>query len=174
MIHGRFDSQSAAELRDPARGLPVGEDRGERTLGPALGADSIRSGIRAGVVGSLAVAWRSRAGTTGRPACAATVAYVSNFVLMGIMALSGATLTMPGIAGLVLTIGTAIDSTVVIYERIRETPRGRCRARDPRLQQALLDDPRRQHHEPDHRARALYQYGTGPIKGFAVTLSIRL
>jgi preprotein translocase subunit SecD len=92
------------------------------------------------------------------------------------MALSGATLTMPGIAGLVLTIGTAIDGTVVIYERIREElrlgklPRGAIRTGFDKAFWTILDA----NTTNLITALVLYQYGTGPIKGFAVTLSIGL
>jgi preprotein translocase subunit SecD len=178
-IQGHFDSKSAADLAVILRAgsLPIPmKIEEERTLGPALGADSIRNGIRAGLVGSLLVitfaCWYYRlAGVY------ATVALLCNFVmLMGIMALSGATLTMPGIAGLVLTIGTAIDGTVIIYERIREElrlgklPRAAIRTGFDKALWTILDA----NITNLITAVVLYEYGTGPIKGFAVTLSIGL
>jgi Cu/Ag efflux pump CusA len=81
---------------------------------------------------------------------------------MGVMSLFQATLTLPGIAGIVLTIGMAVDANVIIFERIREELRAgktpRAVDRD-RLQQGVLDDHGRQHHDADHRARAV-QFGT--------------
>src|SRR5690606_32810477 len=122
-IHGRFSSQDAADLsvilRAGSLPIPVQIEE-ERTVGPALGAESIRRGVNASIMGLALVAafaiWYYRlAGVY------ATIALIANLImLIGIMSMTRATLTMPGIAGLVLTLGMAIDANVIIYERIRE------------------------------------------------------
>jgi preprotein translocase subunit SecD len=97
-------------------------------------------------------------------------------MIVGLMGMFGATLTMPGIAGLVLTVGMAIDGNVLIFERIREelrrgkTPRAAIRAGFSRALLPILDG----NITTMITALVLYQYGTGPIKGFAVTLAIGL
>jgi len=176
-IHGRFSSQDAADLsvilRAGSLPIPVQIEE-ERTLGPALGADSIRAGINASIVGLLFVAgfsiWYYRlAGVY------ATIALVANLImLIGIMTMTRATLTMPGIAGLVLTLGMAIDANVIIYERIREelvvgkSPRAAIKTGFNKALWTILDAQI----TTLLTALVLYQYGTGPIKGFAVSLSI--
>lgn len=176
-IHGRFSSQDAADLavilRAGSLPIPVQIEE-ERTVGPALGAETVRRGVNASIVGLLLVAafvvWYYRlAGVY------ATAALVANAVmLLGLMSMFGATLTMPGIAGLVLTLGMAIDANVIIYERIREelaagkAPRGAIRTGFDKALWTILDAQI----TTLLVALVLYQYGTGPIKGFAVSLSI--
>ena len=176
-IHGRFSSQDAADLsvilRAGSLPIPVQIEE-ERTVGPALGAETIRRGVNASIVGLLLVAafavWYYRlAGVY------ASIALVANMImLIGIMSMSGATLTMPGIAGLVLTLGMAIDANVIIYERIREelnfgkSPRAAIRTGFNKALWTILDAQI----TTLLVALVLYQYGTGPIKGFAVSLSI--
>ena len=95
-------------------------------------------------------------------------------MIIGILSLLGATLTLPGIAGIVLTVGIAVDSNVLIYERIREEVRaGRSpiSAIDAGFARALGDHPRLQHHHL-HCRRSAVLLGSGPVRGFAVTLGI--
>ena len=176
-IHGRFSSRDAADLavilRAGSLPIPVQIEE-ERTVGPALGADSIRRGINASILGLLLVAgfaiWYYRlAGVY------ATIALVANLImLIGVMSMTRATLTMPGIAGLVLTLGMAIDANVIIYERIREellvgkSPRAAIRTGFNKALWTILDAQI----TTLLVALVLYQYGTGPIKGFAVSLSV--
>lgn len=148
----------------------------ERTVGPSLGADSIRDGLRAGIVGVIAVIavmliYYRRAGIN------ATLALILNAVIL-IAALSyfGATLTLPGIAGVILTIGMAVDSNVLIFERIREELRaGKAviAAVDAGFAKAFLTiiDT---HVTTIVSCAFLFIFGTGAVKGFAVTLLIGL
>jgi preprotein translocase subunit SecD len=178
-IEGRFTPQEAADLavvlRSGSLSLPVTIEE-ERTIGPALGADSIRHGIQASVASLIAVLvfavvyYRLSGGY-------ATIAITTGMIMiLGLMTMFRATLTMPGIAGLVLTVGMAIDGNVMIFERIREelrhgkTPRAAIRAGFSRALPPILDG----HLTTMITALVLYQYGTGPIKGFAVTLGLGL
>ncbi len=148
----------------------------ERTVGPSLGADSIREGLRAGIAGVLAVVvcmliYYRRAGIN------AVLALILNAVIL-VAALSyfGATLTLPGIAGIILTIGMAVDSNVLIFERIREELRsGKAipAAVDAGFAKAFLTiiDT---HVTTVVSCLFLFIFGTGPVKGFAVTLVIGL
>ncbi len=148
----------------------------ERTIGPSLGADSIREGIVAGLVGLAAVVsfmlvYYKRSGVN------ATLALVLNAVmLMAALSYFGAVLTLPGIAGVVLTIGMAVDSNVLIFERIREELRagkGIAAAIDTGFSRAFLTiiDT---HVTTVVSCAFLFMFGTGPVKGFAVTLVIGL
>jgi preprotein translocase subunit SecD len=148
----------------------------ERSIGPSLGADSIHQGLVAGVVGLLAVisfmlVYYKRAGVN------ATLALILNAVmLMAALAYFGAVLTLPGIAGVVLTIGMAVDSNVLIFERIREeirTGKGIPAAIDAGFSKAFLTiiDT---HVTTVVSCAFLFMFGTGPVKGFAVTLVIGL
>ena len=156
----------------PARLIRIGE----RTVGPSLGADSIREGMRAGVAGLAAVvtvmcAYYRGAGVN------ATIALILNALLL-VAALSwfGAVLTLPGIAGIVLTIGMAVDSNVLIFERIREE------LRDGKAPAAAIENGFRKalssiidtHATTVIACGCLFLFGTGPVKGFAVTLVIGL
>jgi preprotein translocase subunit SecD len=148
----------------------------ERTVGPSLGADSIKEGFRAGTAGLIAVIgfmlfYYRRSGIN------ATLALVLNAVIL-IAALSyfDATLTLPGIAGCILTIGMAVDSNVLIFERIREELRaGKAvvAAVDAGFSKAFLTiiDT---HVTTVVSCAFLFIFGTGPVKGFAVTLVIGL
>ncbi len=145
-----------------------------RTVGPSLGMDSIRKGIRAAIVGLIVVllfmgVYYKLSGVI------ADVALILNMILiLGALAAFRATLTLPGIAGIVLTIGMSVDANVLIFERIREELRlGRTikAAIDAGFERAtitILDA----NITTLIAALILFQYGTGPIKGFAVTLSI--
>ena len=125
-ISGRFTVESANELAISLRSgkLPIAlKVIEERTVGPQLGADSIRAGVLASVLATVAVIAFMLV-TYGRFGVYANLAVVINvLVILGVMALFNATLTLPGIAGFVLTIGTAVDANVLINERIREERR---------------------------------------------------
>jgi preprotein translocase subunit SecD len=148
----------------------------ERTIGPSLGADSIRSGILASLVGLLLVVsfmlvFYRLSGVN------AIVALAFNLtILLGLMAYIGAVMTLPGIAGFILTIGIGVDSNVLIFERIKEEleaqrgVRAAINAGFSRVFLTLLDT----HVAALISAAFLFQFGTGPIRGFAVTLSIGL
>jgi len=146
----------------------------ERTVGPGLGADSIRAGTMAAVVGAvLVVAFMISA--YGFFGIMATVALAVNMIMLfGLLSVLGATLTLPGIAGIVLTLGMAVDSNVLIYERVREEERvGRSpiQALDTGFSRALgtiLDA----NITTLIAAGILFFLGTGPVRGFAVTLSL--
>jgi preprotein translocase subunit SecD len=175
-IGGREEAADLA-LNLKAGSLPAGvEYLEERTVGPSLGADSIRAGLVAGVAGVIAVvivmlAYYKRSGIN------ATLALVLNAVIL-IAALSyfGAVLTLPGIAGVILTIGMAVDSNVLIFERIREELRaGKAviAAVDAGFNKAFLTIVDT-HVTTVVSCAFLFLFGTGPVKGFAVTLVIGL
>jgi preprotein translocase subunit SecD len=178
-ISGRFTQQSAEDLaltlRSGALPAPI-EYLEERTVGPSLGADSIRAGVRASVVGLALVVvfmlfYYRGSGVN------AVVALILNMILMlaGLIVF-GATLTLPGIAGIILTIGMAVDSNVLIFERIREELRsGKTipSSVDLGFQRAfitIIDT----HVTTIVSSLFLFVFGTGPIRGFAVTLVIGL
>jgi preprotein translocase subunit SecD len=178
-ITGQFTLEEAQDLALVLRSgaLPASlEYQEERTVGPSLGADSIRSGIMASLVGFAAVVlailfYYRLAGIN------AVVALVFNLVmLMGAMAYFGATLTLPGIAGVILTIGMGVDSNILIFERIKEelrggkTPRTAISAGFGKVFWTIFDT----HLTSLVAALILFQFGTGPVQGFAVTLSIGL
>ena len=176
-ISGRFGSEEARDLaivlRAGALPIPVKIEE-ERTIGPALGQDSIRRGIYASTVGFLLVV-AFTVGYYRLSGVYASLALFTNLVLLvGLMALFRGTLTMPGIAGLVLTVGMAVDANVIIFERIREelrggrTPRAAIGAGFQKAFRTILDA----NVTNLITALVLFEYGTGPIKGFAVTLSI--
>ena len=144
----------------------------ERTVGPSLGADSVAAGEVAGIIGSaLVVVFMVLA--YGLFGLIANVALVFNVILV-IAALSGlgATLTLPGIAGIVLTVGMAVDSNVLIFERIREelgagnTPQSAIKSGYDKAFSSIADA----NVTTLIAAIVLFGFGTGPIKGFAVTL----
>jgi preprotein translocase subunit SecD len=146
----------------------------ESTVGPDLGAESIRAGILASAVAvALVVAFMLV--TYGRFGVYANLAVVINvFVIVGVLALIGGTLTLPGIAGFVLTIGTAVDANVLINERIREERRrGRSVVQSVELGYA---EASRTIFEANmtHAISGIIMFllGSGPVKGFAVVLLI--
>ncbi len=179
VIEGNFSTEEANTLSviltSGSLKIPITIEE-ERIIGPALGADSIRLGGYASIVGSIAVVlfmilYYRLSGVY------ASIALVANMtMLLGVMSQFGATLTMPGIAGLVLTVGMAVDSNVIIFERIREelrvgkTPRAAIESGFHRSLWTILDA----NITTLIAAIVLYSYGTGPIKGFAVTLAIGL
>jgi len=145
-----------------------------RSIGPTLGSDSIRSGIKAGLIGAamvflFMVIYYSSMGLVADVALAMTI-----ILLLAGLASFKATLTMPGIAGIVLTIGMAVDGNILIYERIKEELRSgktAMAAIDAGFAKAfitILDS----NLTTLFAAVFLFYYGTGPVRGFAVTLSI--
>ena len=144
----------------------------ERTVGPTLGADSIRAGVTASVAGLITVAF-FMLGYYKMAGINAVVAVVLNLlILMACMSYVGAVLTLPGIAGLILTIGIGVDSNVLIFERIKEELRSArsikaaVAAGFDRVLLTIIDT----HVASLIAAAFLFQFGSGPIKGFATTL----
>jgi preprotein translocase subunit SecD len=176
-ITGNFTLEEAKDLaivlRAGALPAPVNILE-ERTVGPSLGADSIRKGLISMLIGGILVilfmiAYYKGAGVI------ADLALILNIVLIAAgLAAASATLTLPGIAGIILTIGMAVDANVIIFERIREelalgrTPRAAIDAGFDRATLTILDA----NVTTLIAAVVLFQFGTGPVKGFAVTLSL--
>lgn len=176
-ISGRFTADSAANLalllRAGALPAPLTVVE-ERTVGASLGADSVTAGTRAAIIGSIFVVIFMFM-TYGLFGLFANIAVVVNVTMMfGLLSLVGATLTLPGIAGVVLTVGMAVDSNVLIFERIREEARhGRSvmAAIDTGFTKAIgtiMDANITQF----LTAVILFYLGTGPVKGFALTLGL--
>ena len=178
-ITGTFTNQEAQDLSLVLRSgaLPASLTYlEERTVGPSLGADSVRAGVTAAVGGLLMVTlfmlfYYKLAGFN------ALVSITINLImLLGLMAYVGATMTLPGIAGFILTIGMGVDSNVLIFERIKEemaSAKGvkqAVAAGFDRVLLTILDT----HVASLISAAFLFQFGTGPIRGFAMTLTIGL
>jgi preprotein translocase subunit SecD len=176
---GSMTSQQAKDLSMILRSgaLPAGiKYLEERTVGPSLGSDSIRSGVRAAIIGMLVVlifmlVYYRAAGIN------ADIALILNLIiLLGFMGYVGAVLTLPGIAGVILTVGMGVDSNVLIFERIREELRnGKTppSAVDQGFSHAwitIVDT----HVTTIVSAAILFLFGTGPVQGFAVTLTFGL
>jgi preprotein translocase subunit SecD len=178
-ITGSFTQQEAADLALKLRSgaLPASLTYlEERTVGPSLGRDSIRAGIIASLVG-LGLVVLFMLGYYKLSGINAIVAMAINLlVLLAMMAYFGATMTLPGIAGFILTIGMGVDSNVLIFERIKEelaakkSARASVAAGFDRVFWTILDT----HVASLIAAAFLFQFGTGPIRGFATTLSIGL
>lgn len=176
-ISGRFTVQETSDLSLLLRAgalpttLTVVE---ERSVGPTLGSDSIKAGTVASIVafGLIMVLMLICYGLFG--AFASVALFINMTLTMAVMTMIGATLTLPGIAGMVLTIGTAVDANVLIFERIKEEIRaGRSviAAIDSGYQRAMssiIDS----NLTSLISGLILFSFGTGPIKGFAVTMSI--
>jgi len=178
-ITGRFTTKEADELSKVLRAgaLPARlKYLQELTVGASLGKDSIRSGIAASAAGMAFITifmlvYYRFSGLN------AVVALLANLlILLGAMAYAGATLTLPGIAGIILTIGVGVDTNVLVFERIREELRNGKTVRVAvtngfeRVWITILDT----HATALIAAAFLFQFGTGPIKGFAVTLVMGL
>jgi preprotein translocase subunit SecD len=178
-ITGSFSQQETQDLSLTLRSgaLPAGiKYLQEVTVGPSLGADSIRAGVRAAVIGMAAVmifmlVYYKAAGIN------ADLALILNLIiLLGFLGFSGATLTLPGIAGVILTVGMGVDSNVLIFERIREelrhgkTPSSAVEQGFHAAWRTIFDT----HVTTIVSAIILFLFGTGPVKGFAVTLSFGL
>jgi len=176
-ITGNFTLDEAKDLaivlRAGALPAPV-KILEERTVGPSLGADSIREGLISTLVGGILVVLFMIVYYKGAGVIA-DIALILNIPLIA-AGLAGfqATLTLPGIAGIILTIGMAVDANVIIFERIREelalgrTPRAAVSAGFDRATLTILDA----NVTTLIAAVVLFQFGTGPVKGFAVTLSL--
>ncbi len=177
MITGNFTMEQARDLaivlRAGALPAPV-QIIEERTVGPSLGTDSIRMGLISMLVGGLLVV-AFMAIYYKVSGLIADVALILNILLIAAgLAVFQATLTLPGIAGIILTIGMAVDANVLIFERIREelrlgkTPHSAVAAGFDRATLTILDA----NITTLIAALVLFQFGTGPVKGFAVTLSL--
>ncbi|MGH9533508.1 MAG: protein translocase subunit SecD [Terriglobales bacterium] len=178
-ITGNFTAQSAHDLALILRSgaLPASFTYlEEEVVGPSLGADSIHDGVVAAIIGFLVVAIAMLIYYRGAGINAVLALVLNLVILMAYMAWVSATLTLPGIAGIILTIGMAVDANVLIFERIREELRhGKSvpAAVDIGFRQAfitILDT----HVTTIVSAVILFLFGTGPIKGFAITLTVGL
>lgn len=178
-ITGQFTQQQASDLALILRSgaLPASiKYFQDQEVGPSLGADSIHAGILAALTGFLLVAGFMLFYYHGAGVNAVLALVLNLVILMAYMSVVSATLTLPGIAGIILTIGMAVDSNVLIFERIREEMRhGKSvpAAVDIGFRQAfitILDT----HVTTVVSAIFLFLFGTGPIKGFAVTLTVGL
>jgi len=176
-ISGNFTTDSANQLAIALRSgkLPVAlKVIEERTVGPQLGADSIRAGVLASAIAAVAVIIFMIL-TYGRFGIYATLAVIINvLVILAVMGLLNATLTLPGIAGFVLTIGTAVDANVLINERIREERR-RGRSIVQSIEYGYKEASRTIFEANVTHAIAgaiMLALGSGPVKGFAIVLLI--
>jgi preprotein translocase subunit SecD len=178
-ISGRFTKQSAEDLALTLRSgsLPAKiEYQEERTVGPSLGEDSIRSGVTASVGGLIFVMIFMVFYYRGSGINAVIALLLNMLLTLGAMVWFGATLTLPGIAGLILGIGMAVDSNVLIFERIREELKAGnpvSKAVDLGFDRAfvtIIDT----HITTIISSLLLFIFGTGPIRGFAVTLILGL
>src|SRR6202041_1850610 len=182
-INGRIDDSGMIESfsQDTAQDLVLVLRAGalpasikyleERTVGPSLGADSIRQGVRASIASLVGVMYYRLSGVN------AVVALILNLIiLIAFMAYAGAVLTLPGIAGVILTIGMGVDSNVLVFERIREelrngkSPASAVEAGFDKAFLTIIDT----HVTTVFSAFFLFLFGTGPIRGFAITLTIGL
>jgi len=179
VIEGRFTDQQAKDLALilNSGALPAGiKYLEERTVGPSLGADSIRSGVRAAIVGMLAVLIFMLVYYHGAGIKADVALILNLIILLGFLGFSGATLTLPGIAGVILTVGMGVDSNVLIFERIREelrngkTPPSAVDQGFAHAWITIVDT----HVTTIVSAFILFIFGTGPVRGFAVTLTFGL
>lgn len=178
-IEGRFTKQSAEDLALTLRSgaLPAGiEYLEERTVGPSLGQDSINSGVRASLFGLAFVVIFMLIYYKGSGVNAVIALLLNMILMLAGLVVFGATLTLPGIAGIILTIGMAVDSNVLIFERIREellTGKTVASAVDQGFSRAfitIIDT----HVTTIVSSLFLFVFGTGPIRGFAVSLVIGL
>ena len=177
VITGNFTVKSANDLalllRSGALPAPL-EVLEERTVGAGLGADSIKAGVIASIIG-LAFVVVFMLSAYGLFGVFTTVAVFTNLILMlGILSAMGATLTLPGIAGIILTIGMAVDANVLIFERMREEVKHGRSTRDAaeagftEAWTTIVDS----NLTTLVAAVVLFYFGTGPVRGFAVTLAI--
>lgn len=177
VITGNFTSEDANELamllRSGALPAPL-EVLEERTVGAGLGADSIQAGVFASVIGLIAVVVFMIA-AYGLFGLFTTIAVFMNlFLMLGAMSFIGTTLTLPGIAGIILTIGMAVDANVLIFERMREEVKNGRSTKDAaeagftEAWNTILDS----NLTTLVAGFVLFWFGTGPVRGFAVTLTI--
>lgn len=177
MITGSFSMEEAKDLSIvlKAGALPAPLKMLQNvTVGPSLGSDSIRAGKIAGIVGTIAVVLFMMIYYRLSGVIADFALLLNIILLFGAMASLNATLTLPGIAGVILAIGIAVDSNVLMFERIREEiragkpPRSAVDSGYSKAFSTILDS----HITILITAAVLYEFGTGPIKGFAVTLGL--
>ena len=177
VITGNFTSEDANELamllRSGALPAPL-EVLEERTVGAGLGADSIKAGVFASIIGLIAVVAFMIA-AYGLFGLFTTIAVFMNlFLMLGAMSVIGTTLTLPGIAGIILTIGMAVDANVLIFERMREEVKNGRSTKDAaeagftEAWNTILDS----NLTTLVAGFVLFWFGTGPVRGFAVTLTI--
>ena len=177
ILRGNFTPQEVDDmvlvLRSGALPAPL-KYLQERTIGPSLGADSIRKGLSATVFGLILVIVFMLVYYKGAGINSVVALLLNIVILLGILAYFGATLTLPGIAGIILTIGMAVDANVLVFERIKEELRA---GKSPK---ASIDSGFKKAFVTIFDANVttiiaaifLFQFGTGPIKGFSVTLII--
>ncbi len=179
VIEGSFTTQQAADLALVLRSgsLPASlTTLEERTVGPSLGRDSIHEGVLASIIGFVALILGILLFYKGAGINAVLALLLNLIIILGALAVFKATLTLPGIAGIILTLGMAVDSNVLVFERIREerregkTVRASIENGFSRAFGTIIDT----HMTTIISALFLFQFGTGPIKGFAVTLLIGL
>jgi preprotein translocase subunit SecD len=179
VIEGRFTDQQARDLALilNSGALPASiKYLQESTVGPSLGNDSIRAGVRAAVIGMAAVLLFMLVYYRGAGINADVALIFNLIILLGFMGYFGATLTLPGIAGVILTVGMGVDSNVLIFERIREelrngkTPPSAVDQGFSHAWVTIVDT----HVTTIVSAAILFIFGTGPVKGFAVTLTFGL
>ena len=179
VIEGSFTPEEASNLALMLRSgsLPASlTTLEERTVGPSLGRDSIREGVTASLIGFVILIAAVVLYYRGAGINAVLALFLNLIILLGAMAYFRATLTLPGITGIILTLGMAVDSNVLIFERIREE------LREGKPVRAAIDNGFARafgtiidtHMTTIISALFLFQFGTGPIKGFAVTLLIGL
>ncbi len=176
-ISGSFTPQSANDLAVLLRAgaLPATLDIiEERSVGPSLGADSVKAGLLAGIVGALMVV-AFMVIVYGKFGLFANISLILNIILvLGSLSMLGATLTLPGIAGIVLTVGMAVDANVLIFERIQEEMKGgrsvhqSLEAGFKRAMSTIIDA----NVTTFIAAAVLFFLGSGPVQGFAITLAL--
>ncbi len=172
VISGNFTVKSASDLalllRSGALPAPL-EVLEERTVGAGLGADSIREGVYASIIGLIAVVVFMIAAYGLFGVFTTVTVFINLFLMLGILSFIGATLTLPGIAGIILTIGMAVDANVLIFERMREEVKnGRSTKDAAEAGSTILDS----NLTTLVAAAVLFYFGSGPVRGFAVTLAI--
>jgi preprotein translocase subunit SecD len=179
IIKGRFTEQ---EVKDQSMILRSGALPAsihyidDETIGPSLGADSVRAGVTAAIIGMLAVLIFMLVYYHGAGVNADIALILNLIILLGFMGYSTATLTLPGIAGVILTVGMGVDSNVLIFERIREelrsgkTPPSAVEQGFGHAWVTIVDT----HVTTIVSAAILFIFGTGPVKGFATTLTVGL
>ncbi len=174
-ITGSFTPEQAQDLalvlRSGALPAPI-RILENRSVGPSLGLDSIRSGVSASILGMVLVVLAMLLFYRWSGMNAVACLMVNLVILLGVLAAFGATLTLPGIAGVILTIGMAVDANILIFERIKEelrlgkTVRSAVEAGFGRVFGTIIDT----NTTTLIAALFLFQFGTGPVRGFAVTL----
>ena len=177
VISGNFTVKSASDLalllRSGALPAPL-EVLEERTVGAGLGADSIREGVFASVIGLIAVVVFMIAAYGLFGIFTTVTVFINLFLMLGVLSLIGATLTLPGIAGIILTIGMAVDANVLIFERMREEVKNGRSTKDAaeagftEAWATILAS----NLTTLVAAAVLFYFGSGPVRGFAVTLAI--